>query len=335
MGELALVINQPDDGKFLQKIGWNKQEIMDAVASITEQYEGLTYTDEQMAVAKKDRATLNSLKKAISDRRIEVKKALLAPYDVFEAEVKEVIALIDKPIAMIDKQTSAYEEKLKEDKRQELIDFFKENVGELEGMLTFDMIFSQRWLNKTASIKSCKEEIKAAIERTETDLRAIETMIEEKYRPYAKDYYFRNLNMTAVLNEVGRLRAIDRRAEEEKAAREEAERLRREQEAAEKAAAINPPTEPESVQEQAENAQKPAESVQNPPESVQKPEENVQKQPESAASPAAQVTDPFADKDTDTKIYKASFTIRGTKSQILSVKEFMINNNIQFGKVEK
>lgn len=33
--------------------------------------------------------------------------------------------------------------------------------------------------------------------------------------------------------------------------------------------------------------------------------------------------------------YKASFTIRGTKAQILSVKEFMIKNNIQFGKVEK
>lgn len=321
MEQMELAILNPTDGNFLKKISWNREEIEKAVRQITQQYEGLTYTDEQMAAAKKDRATLNSLKKAISDRRIEVKKALLAPYDVFEAEVKEIIALIDKPIAMIDKQTSAYEEKLKEDKRQELIDFFKENVGELEGMLTFDMIFSQRWLNKTASIKSCKEEITAAIERTETDLRAIETMIEEKYRPYAKDYYFRSLNMTAVLNEVVRLRAIDRMAEEEKAAREEAEKLRREQEAAEKEAAINPPTEPESVQ--------------NPPESVQKPEESVHKQPESASSPAAQVTDPFADKDTDTKIYKASFTIRGTKAQILSVKEFMINNNIQFGKVEK
>ena len=95
MEELSLVINQPDEGKFLQKIGWNKQEIMDAVASITEQYEGLTYTEEQMQDAKKDRATLNAMRKAISDRRIEVKKALLAPYDAFEAEVKEVVALID------------------------------------------------------------------------------------------------------------------------------------------------------------------------------------------------------------------------------------------------
>ena len=331
MEELSLVINQPDEGKFLQKIGWNKQEIMDAVASITEQYEGLTYTEEQMQDAKKDRATLNAMRKAISDRRIEVKKALLAPYDAFEAEVKEVVALIDKPIAMIDEQTSAYEEKLKEDKRNELIEFFKENVGELDGTLTFDMIFNPKWLNKSVSLKSCKEEILSSISKTETDVRAIDTMIEEKYRAYAKDFYFRKgRNMTSVLNEVGRMQEIDRKAEEERLAKEEAEERRREQEAAEKAEPINPPIEPETEQETAEN-------VAETPESVSNPAENVSEQPESVQKPAenAQVVDPFADKDTDTKIYKASFTIRGTKAQILSVKEFMLNNNIQFGKVEK
>ena len=331
MEELSLVINQPDEGKFLQKIGWNKQEIMDAVASITEQYEGLTYTEEQMQDAKKDRATLNAMRKAISDRRIEVKKALLAPYDAFEAEVKEVVALIDKPIAMIDEQTSAYEEKLKEDKRNELIEFFKENVGELDGTLTFDMIFNPKWLNKSVSLKSCKEEILSSISKTETDVRAIDTMIEEKYRAYAKDFYFRKgRNMTSVLNEVGRMQEIDRKAEEERLAKEEAEERRREQEAAEKAEPINPPIEPETEQKTAENVAETPESVSNPAENVSEQSESVQKPAENA-----QVVDPFADKDTDTKIYKASFTIRGTKAQILSVKEFMLNNNIQFGKVEK
>lgn len=102
MEELSLVISQPDEGKFLQKIGWNKEQIMNAVAEITKQYTGLTYTEEQMQDAKKDRATLNAMRKDISDRRIQVKKALMAPYEAFEAEVKEVVAMIDEPIAMID-----------------------------------------------------------------------------------------------------------------------------------------------------------------------------------------------------------------------------------------
>ncbi len=87
MEELSLVISQPDEGKFLQKIGWNKEQIMNAVAEITKQYTGLTYTEEQMQDAKKDRATLNAMRKDISDRRIQVKKALMAPYEAFEADV--------------------------------------------------------------------------------------------------------------------------------------------------------------------------------------------------------------------------------------------------------
>ena len=322
MEELSLVINQPNEGNFLQKIGWNKEQIMNAVTAITEQYDGLTYTEEQIPDAKKDRATLNAMRTAISDRRIEVKKALLAPYAAFEAEVKEVVALIDKPIEMIDKQTSAYEERVKEEKRQILIDYFVQNVGELKEVLTFDMIFNQKWLNKTASLKSCKEDIDADIQKTDTDLRTIDTIIDEKYRAYAKDFYSRkDRNMTAVLNEVGRMKTVDKKVEEERIAKEEAKERRREQEAAKAATPINPPSEPEKVQETADN--------------VPNPDENTPQQEEGVSRPAENAVDPFADKDTDTKIYKASFTIRGTKAQILVVKDFMMQNNIQFGKVEK
>lgn len=328
---LALLIKQPEQGKFLQKIGWNKEEITRKVTEITKHYENVVYTDEQIQDAKKDRATLNAMRKDISDRRIEVKKAIMAPYNVFEAEVKEVVALIDKPIAMIDEQTAAYEEKIKEDKKNELVKFFKDNIGELEDVLTFDMIFNPKWLNKTTSLKSCKDDISTAIEKTNTDIRAMETVIEDKYRAYAKDFYFRRgMNMTKVLEEVGRMKEIDRKAEEERLAREEEEERRKEEEATKAAETINSPTEPENVQEQAENVSENGESVSIPAKSVPKQDESVPEQSEDA-----KVVDPFADKDTDTKIYKASFTIRGTKAQILSVKEFMIQNNIQFGKVEK
>lgn len=328
---LALLIEQPEQGKFLQKIGWNKEEITRKVTEITKHYENVVYTDEQIQDAKKDRATLNAMRKDISDRRIEVKKAIMAPYNVFEAEVKEVVALIDKPIAMIDEQTAAYEEKIKEDKKNELVKFFKDNIGELEDVLTFDMIFNPKWLNKTTSLKSCKDDISTAIEKTNTDIRAMETVIEDKYRAYAKDFYFRRgMNMTTVLEEVGRMKEIDRKAEKERLAREEEEEHRKEEEATKAAETINSPTEPDNVQEQAENVSESGKSVSIPAESVPKQAESVPEQSEDT-----KVVDPFADKDTDTKIYKASFTIRGTKAQILSVKEFMINNNIQFGKVEK
>ena len=300
MKELSLVINQPDEGKFLQKIGWNKEQIKSVVSEITEQYEGLTYTEEQLQDAKKDRATLNALKKDLSDRRIMVKKALMAPYDVFEAEVKEVVAMIDKPIMMIDKQVNEYEEKAKREKEGALIEYFNSDVGELGEFLKFEMIFNPKWLNKSISLKTCKDEISAEISRTSDELVMLERTIEEKYRDYAKDFYFRNnRNITVVLNEIGRMREIDQKKEEARLAKEAEERL------AEAERAVESTQTPEEAQEEIKLEESKAEQTAKPVEEV------------------------------DAKIYKASFEIIGTKAQILSVKEFMLQNNIQFGKVEK
>ena len=193
------------------------------------------------------------------------------------------------------------------------------------------MIFNTKWLNKSVSLKSCKEEIDKAILRTDTDLRTIETMVEEKYRAYAADYYLQNgRDITAALNKARRMGEIDRKAELEKAAREEAEERRREQEAAKTAESIKSPVEAETVQETDKNVQNSAETAQVHPETARTQSESTQTNGEKPG-----VMDPFADKEADMKIYKASFTIRGTKAQILAVKEFMMKNNIQFGKVEK
>lgn len=338
MEELSLKINHPDDGKFLQQIGWNKEQITKYVSEVTDQYKWIAYTDEQIPDAKKDRAALNALKKNISDGRIQVKNALMAPYYAFESEVKEVVALIDEPISLIDKQVAEYEEKVRDEKREELRSYFDQKIGALAEKLSFDMIFNTKWLNKSVSLKSCKEEIDKAILRTDTDLRTIDTMVEEKYRAYAADYYLQNgRDITAALNKARRMREIDRKAELEKAAREEAEERRREQEAAKIAESIKSPVEAETVQETDKNVQNGAETARIQPENAQVQPETARPQPESTQTNGEKpgVTDPFADKEADMKIYKASFTIRGTKAQILAVKEFMMKNNIQFGKVEK
>lgn len=341
MKELSLQIRKPEAGQFLQKIDWNKQEIVDTVSEITKQYEGLIYTEDQIQTAKKDRAELNAMKKAISDRRIEVKKAILSPYETFEKEVKEIVALIDKPIAMIDKQTTEYEDRVKEDKRKELENHFAENVGELAGTLAFEMIFNPKWLNKTYSMKSCKEDIDLEIRSTKNALKVMESMVDDKYKPYAKDYYFRNgRDMNLVLEEVERMKAADQRAEEERLAREEASRSVKAEPIMDAEAkdalsgsedaqdAIENPCEGKEDEETGSQIAAEASEI------SEEPSESIAEQ-EKAAVEEHRPTDPFADADTDTKIYKSSFTIHGTKKEILSVKEFMLQNGIRFGKVER
>ena len=229
MEDLTLVINNPDEGQFLKSIGWNRDEIKKAVVSITEQYRGLAYTEEQLQEAKADRAKLNAMKKDISDRRIQVKKALLEPYEKFEAEVKEVVALIDEPIALIDKQIVAYEGRIKEEKIAELEGFFNESIGDLKGKLLWEMVFDQKWANKTVSANSCKKEILQKIGDVQTDLAAIKSSIDERHQAYAEEFYFghgRNLSYT--ITEINRIQELERKAEEAKKAKEQAEKEREE-----------------------------------------------------------------------------------------------------------
>ena len=52
--ELSLVISNPKEGEFLEKITWNKDEFMKLINDVADEYKGLTYTEDQMKSAKQD-----------------------------------------------------------------------------------------------------------------------------------------------------------------------------------------------------------------------------------------------------------------------------------------
>lgn len=340
--ELSLVISDPREGEFLKTISWNKEEFMELVASITEQYEGLTYTEDQIKAAKSDRARLNAMKKAISGRRIQVKKAFMEPYTKFEAEVAEVTALIDKPIAMIDGQIKKYEDRIKAEKKSALKEYFEEIASDLESIFTFNMAFDQRYLNVSVSLNKAKDDIKGKVDQVRADLRCLEGFCEEKYLTIAKDAYIRTLNVSDALAEARRLQEFDRKAEEE--------RLRREEEAKEarlaaEAKAVETKT-AENMTETPENVTKLDENVTEQAKSVSKPIESATEQAEVV--PAAMPAEPSIDTpdtsvgskkametEEDSKLFKSSFTVYGTKAQIMALREYMVQHGIKFGKVEK
>ena len=341
MEELTLVINNPDEGQFLKSIGWNKEQIKEAVVSITEQYRGLAYTEAQLQEAKADRAKLNAMKNDISARRIQVKNALLEPYNKFEAEVKEVVALIDEPIAMIDEQIVAYEERTKEEKRRALEKFFTENRADLPKLITFERIFNPQWLNKRSSMTSCKNDIKKLIEDISADLAAIRSSLDERYSVYAEEFYLkREMNLSHALAEANHIQEMDRKAEEERKAKEQAQKEREEaQKRAKEEAEAKKQSEGET-QNASEHRNSPQEGVSdvkheqvtmfnetgglkseirdfmNPP--VEKKEEPIRQK-----SPTE-----------EEKLYKSAFMVRATKAKLLMLRDYMVQNGIEFSKIE-
>ena len=69
----------------------------------------LKWKEEGIKESKADKAKLNYLKAALEDKRKEVKKQCLQPYENFEKNIKELVALIDAPIRAIDSQLKEIE----------------------------------------------------------------------------------------------------------------------------------------------------------------------------------------------------------------------------------
>lgn len=92
-------------------IDFNFEELKGQLAESLALYTGLVVTEDGIKGAKEDRAKLNKLREALENKRKEVKRECMTPYTDFEAKVKELVGLIDQPIAAIDAQLKEYEEK--------------------------------------------------------------------------------------------------------------------------------------------------------------------------------------------------------------------------------
>lgn len=113
MQKLELTINQT-----MGVITGNFEDIKKSLETEMAVYETKQFAEEDKQKAKGDLADLRKLRKAVNDRKVEVKKEYMKPYEVFEGKVKELIGVIDKPIALIDGQVKEFEAKRVEEKKQ-------------------------------------------------------------------------------------------------------------------------------------------------------------------------------------------------------------------------
>lgn len=348
------LINPTEDG-FLRVIKWNKEELEAAVRHKIAAYQNVVYTEDNMKQAKADRAELNKLTKAIEERRKMVKKIINEPYEVFEAELKEILALIQEPVGIIDRQVKAFEDQQKEEKKKSIQKSYDEVIGDLAEVLPFERVFDIRYLNQTYKLATAQAEVKAKVEKVRTDLETIDSL-ESKYKLNAKDVYIKTLDLSKALAENKRLSDLEEKLEAEKRrkAEEEAERKRlaeeRRKAAEEKAKAEEEQrkaledqkrAEQESASKQQEIVTEPAKNVIENRENVTEPAPNVSNETEPSAAGAIQSTeqqasvavDPFEPKQEE-KRYRTKFCAVGTRAQLQKLIEFMNENNIEYGRIK-
>lgn len=172
-------------------VTFNFEELKKELIEKSEHYKTAVYTEETITVAKQDRANLNKLVKAINDEKIKVKNKILEPYMEFETQCKELMEIVKNASENIDTQIKDFEEKKKNEKLEIIINYFSEKVGIYKDLISFDLIFNERWLNVTYDLKQVQADIDHIIAKTKTDLMTIDNIVKnEETNAQARDFYF-------------------------------------------------------------------------------------------------------------------------------------------------
>lgn len=147
-----------------------------SLREMTGVYKGLVVTEDTLQGAKKDLAMLRKLSKELNDRKIAVKKSFMAPYDAFEKEVKEALAIIDEPVKLIDSQVKEFEARRKEEQKAHCIEVFNEAVGEYAEYITFESVFKDSWLNATAKDKDIVDDVQTRVVQVKNDIQTLKAL---------------------------------------------------------------------------------------------------------------------------------------------------------------
>lgn len=226
---MELKIISPGENGFLKEIQWNQEEVKAWVAARVQDYKNIAYTEDQVKDMKKDRADLNKLRTAFESERKRLKKVCMEPYNLFEQQVKEVVALIDEPIQLIDSQLYELEERRKQQKKKDIEALF-DTIG-FQTFVTLENIFDQKWLNASVSLGKIEEQMKNIMYKIGTDVATIGNLPEFSFE--TMEVYKKTLDLNKAILEGQRLAEIQKRKQqyeeeqkriaEEKARQEEQE----------------------------------------------------------------------------------------------------------------
>lgn len=151
----------------------NLPKLLEAIKKRLESYRNIVYGENAISVAKRDRADLNALAKAVNEARLKAEKEFMKPFYEIKDICKEIDTEIKSAAAMADNFIKTAEEKMREDKRRECELIF---ANEEFNLVDFEQIFNEKWLNKSVSLIEVKKEINERISKIQNDIEVIEAL---------------------------------------------------------------------------------------------------------------------------------------------------------------
>lgn len=294
---MELMIYNQDKTGVLPEIQWNYEEIKHYAITKAQEYQSIAYTDADVADMKKDKADINRFINAMEDERKSKKKEYLAPYEKFEAQVKDALAPLKQTAVLISQKLDEVEQQYREGRRQKMQEYYHECAGDLRSLIPFDRTVKEEYYKRSFSDKKMKQAYTDFFCRIREELKALDEL-PERFRDKAVLKYMESFSLSDALLEGKRLEELEntledrRKRQQEEAAKLEAEKQRMQQAAA-NAVPVSPKVEPV----------------------VSVPVNNIQEKNEEP-------------------VLHLDFRAWGTREQLMGLRQYMIDNKIKFGKVE-
>lgn len=190
----------------LAPIQANLEQIKGYVLGVVAKYQNASYTDEQMKLAKADRAELRHLKEDIDTKRKQVKAAWNAPYLAFETKIKEITALIDEPVALIDGQIKEWEERRKAERRNKLEGVFNQH-NPFGALLPFENVLEPEMLKMSITDSKATTLLARKMEKVTEEMAQLESLVDPQFRTECVAVYTQTLNLAQAILHANTLKA--------------------------------------------------------------------------------------------------------------------------------
>lgn len=280
--------------KSLGEIESNIKEVQNYAVELNNYYKNIVFTEDTMKIAKDEKSKVNKFKKIVEDYRKKTVEEWKKPIAQFETLSKDTEKILADTYITINSQVSNYEDKQKQEKEKEIRDYFEEYKQSLSiDFIKFEDAKIRVGLSDSKT--SLKKQAKDFIDRVNTDIATImlQEHKEEILVEYKQNGYVLSMAISTVMNRIKAVEETKKKQEEIKQKQlEEAQRIADED--------IKIQT--EATKQALDNFRVTEQEILQAPTVEEKQEE----------------------------ILTLRFTVKGTRTKLKALKEFLVNGGYEY-----
>lgn len=168
------------------------EEYKEKAYAVAEYIYGMEATEENIKETKATLAKARKLTDKLNRARIDMKKEILKNYTTFEAQVKEIIGIIDDADKEIRAKVKEMEEAERQKKKAAIYELWLKRIPAYDYDLlnavlpnAFDRWLTPKHLNKSTSMKSIETEMTAWLQKTLTEIGTLRDMGDDYLEAYS------------------------------------------------------------------------------------------------------------------------------------------------------